>query len=141
MSVKTVSEITRVEVRSARILSHLFTYLGKNDGLKLMGRKRKEVGILMTSRLYKIEGRLFAFTPQHHFSRNYMDCDTSFFVYGLQYGLNYLSTCWLGSGRPTVTLIMGENMLDGGKISSSMLSALMKVSHLYKNFETFLCRK
>ena len=126
--VKTVSETTPVAVHSARVLSHLFTYLGKNDQLNMSGRKSKDIGILMTSKLYKIQGKLFAFTPQRFdFSRNYMDCDTSLMVSTLEFGLNYLSTCWSASGRPTLTLIMGENMLDAGRVPSSMLSTLKKV--------------
>ena len=128
ISVKRVTEVGPVEVHSAKVLSHLFNYLGKNESLKMTGRKSKEIGILMTSKLYKIQGRLFAFTPQRFdFSRNYMDCDTSLMVSTLEYGVNYLSTCWSASGRPTLTLIMGENMLDGGKIPLAMLSALRKV--------------
>ena len=45
------------------------------------------------------------------FSRNYMDCDTSLMMTTLEYGLNYLSTCWSAMGRPIITLIMGDNML------------------------------
>ena len=129
LPVKMVDEIGPVEVHSARVLSHLFTYLGKNESLILTGRKNKDVGILMTSKLYRIQGRLFAFTPQRFdFSRNYMDCDTSLMVSTLEYGVNYLATCWSASGRPTLTLLIGENMLDGGKIPPSMLSAIRKVS-------------
>ena len=47
------------------------------------------------------------------FSRNYMDCDTSLMMTTLEYGLNYLSTCWSAMGRPIITLIMGDNMLGG----------------------------
>ena len=53
LPVKMVDEIGPVEVHSARVLSHLFTYLGKNESLKLTGRKNKDVGILMTSKLWK----------------------------------------------------------------------------------------
>ena len=128
LSVKMVTEIGPVEVHPARVLSHLYTYLGKNETLKMSGRKNKDTGILMTSKLYKIQGRLFAFTPQRFdFSRNYMDCDTSLMVSTLEYGVNYLSTCWSASGRPTLTLIIGDNMLDAGKIPQSMLSAIRKV--------------
>ena len=130
LPVKLVNEIGPVEVHSARVLSHLFTYLGRNENLKLTGRKNKDIGILMTSKLYRIQGRLFAFTPQRFdFSRNYMDCDTSLMVSTLEYGVNYLSTCWSASGRPTLTLIIGENMLDGGKIPPSMLSAIRKMKN------------
>ena len=112
LNVKTVAEVAPVEVHPARVLSKLFSFLGRNERLGLSGRKNREIGILMTSKLYRIQGKLFAFTPQRFdFSRNYMDCDTSLMVSTLEYGLNSLATCWSTSGRPTITLILGENML------------------------------
>lgn len=71
----------------------------------------------------------------------------------LEYGLNYLSTCWSAMGRPIITLIMGDNMLgeknstllvllityqkssilDNGKVPLSMLSALRKLKGGYIN--------
>ena len=138
LDVKTVAEVAPVEVHpgltkltkervnvekpkcslnhvfsyAARVLSKLFSYLGKNEKLGLSGRRNKDIGILMTSKLYKIQGKLFAFAPQRFdFLRNYMDCDTSLMVSTLEYGLNSLATCWSATGRPTITLILGENML------------------------------
>ena len=37
---------------------------GKNDKLGLSGRKNRDIGILTTSKLYKIQDKIFAFTPQ-----------------------------------------------------------------------------
>ena len=104
--------MNHVFLYTARVLSKLFSYLGKNEKLGLSGRRNKDIGILMTSKLYKIQGKLFAFAPQRFdFLRNYMDCDTSLMVSTLEYGLNSLATCWSATGRPTITLILGENML------------------------------
>ena len=78
IKVKTVDEVAPVEVHPARVLSKLYAYLGKNDKLGLTGRKSKDIGILTTSKLYKIQDKIFAFTPQRFdVSRNYMDCDIS----------------------------------------------------------------
>jgi len=46
------------------VLSHLYTYLGRNKKLGLTGRKSRDVGILSTSKLYSLKDRIFAFTPQ-----------------------------------------------------------------------------
>jgi phosphorylase kinase alpha/beta subunit len=62
--VQTVSEVAPVEVQPARVLSHLYTYLGRNKKLGLTGRKSRDVGILSTSKLYSLKDRIFAFTPQ-----------------------------------------------------------------------------
>lgn len=62
--VQTVAEVSPIEVQPARILSHLYTYLGRNKKLGLTGRKSRDVGILSTSKLYSLKGQIFAFTPQ-----------------------------------------------------------------------------
>lgn len=94
-----------------------------------------------------------------------MDCDISLMMTTLEYGLNNLSTCWKASGRPLITLILGETMLgkelqffismsrlklnsivDNGKIHPAMLSSLKKLQNGYingarvtfGNFEQFL---
>ena len=53
------------------------------------------------------------------------DFDTT--LHTFRYGLNYLSRCWTTSGRPTISLVMGQNMLENGKIPPPMLSILKKL--------------
>jgi hypothetical protein len=65
--VQTVAEVAPIEVQPARVLSHLYTYLGRNKKLGLTGRKSRDVGILSTSKLYSLKDRIFAFTPQVNF--------------------------------------------------------------------------
>ena len=62
--VPTLEEAAPVEVHPARVLCHLFTHLGRSAKLGLSGRTNEEVGILTTSKLYKIQDKIFAFTPQ-----------------------------------------------------------------------------
>lgn len=62
--VQTIAEVAPIEVQPARVLSHLYTYLGRNKKLGLTGRKSRDVGILSTSKLYTLQDRIFAFTPQ-----------------------------------------------------------------------------
>lgn len=64
LHVQTIAEVAPIEVQSARVLSHLYTYLGRNKKLQLSGRKSRDVGILSTSKLYSLKDRIFAFTPQ-----------------------------------------------------------------------------
>ncbi len=64
LAVQTIEEASPLEVQPARLLSNLYTYLGQNEKLSLSGRISKEVGILATSKLYSLQGRIFAFTPQ-----------------------------------------------------------------------------
>lgn len=62
--VQTIAEVAPIEVQPARVLSHLYTYLGRNRKLGLSGRKSRDVGILSTSKLYAMGDKIFAFTPQ-----------------------------------------------------------------------------
>ncbi|KAH9640651.1 hypothetical protein HF086_000595 [Spodoptera exigua] len=64
LHVQTISDVAPIEVQPARVLSHLYTYLGRNKKLGLSGRKSRDVGILSTSKLYSLNDRIFAFTPQ-----------------------------------------------------------------------------
>ena len=62
--IQTVHEAAPIEVQPARVLSHLYAYLGRNKKLKLSGRQSRDVGLLSTSKLYSLHDRIFAFTPQ-----------------------------------------------------------------------------
>lgn len=64
IQVQTIADVAPIEVQPARVLSHLYTYLGRNKKLGLSGRKSRDVGILSTSKLYSLKDRIFAFTPQ-----------------------------------------------------------------------------
>lgn len=64
LHVQTIAEVAPIEVQPARVLSHLYTYLGRNLKLGLTGRRSRDVGILSTSKLYSLKDRIFAFTPQ-----------------------------------------------------------------------------
>ena len=62
--IQTVSDLSPIEMQPARVLSHLFAYLGRNKKLQLSGRANRDVGLLSTSKLYSLHDRIFAFTPQ-----------------------------------------------------------------------------
>lgn len=63
-TIQTVNDVAPIEMQPARVLSHLFAYLGRNKKLKLSGRQSRDVGLLSTSKLYSLQDRIFAFTPQ-----------------------------------------------------------------------------
>ena len=62
--IQTVEEVQPIEVQPARLLSHLYAYLGYNKKLELSGRQSREVGLLSTSKLYSLQDKVLAFTPQ-----------------------------------------------------------------------------
>jgi len=63
MSICSNHDAMHFRVQPARILSTIYSQLGKCPILKLSGRPSTEIGILGTSKLYIIRGTTFAFVP------------------------------------------------------------------------------
>lgn len=113
ISVQTTKQISPIRVQPARMLSNLYTFLGRSTKLGLSGRRSLDVGILATSRVYKIQGKTFLFTPQS-FDRStyYTDTDPCLAMSTLWLGLNYLSKNWSELSRPLVTIILSKDMFQ-----------------------------
>merc|ERR1719319_909604 len=134
MILQTREEIAPIQVQSASMLSHLYTFLGRSKKLGLTGRRSHDVGILATSKIYQIQDKTFIFTPQVFDTQmNYTDTDPSLAMSTLAYGLNFLSTSWTDIGRPTITLILSSTMFDGDTIPLPLLTTLRKLKSGYIN--------
>ena len=133
IDVQTTSEIFPYQVKPASVLSQLYTFLGKNEKLGMSGRRTLDVGIETTSRFYKVQDKMFVFTPQS-FDRNlyYTDSDPALAISTLKFGLNYLSNSWSELGRPTVTLILTNDMIgEDDSIPEPITDALHKIKAGY----------
>lgn len=135
IQVQTVQEAAPIEVQPARVLSHLYTYLGQNKKLKLSGRRSRDVGILSTSKLYSLHDRIFAFTPQltdqDHF---YVAVDYELMIDTFKNELYFLKSSWQNMlGRPVVVVVIRQLQLDQGKIPVAMVSTLKKLKSGYIN--------
>ncbi|XP_061862945.1 phosphorylase b kinase regulatory subunit alpha, skeletal muscle isoform isoform X7 [Colius striatus] len=64
IDVETVADVYPIRVQPARILSHIYARLGRNKQMCLTGRPYRHMGVLGTSKLYKIRKNIFSFTPQ-----------------------------------------------------------------------------
>ena len=95
IKLETIDDVRPIVVKPAAMLAKLFSYLGLNAKLGLSGRSNRDVGILTTSKVYKVQDKVLVFTPAT-FDRmvNYIDTDSSLAMSTLAYGLNYLSTTW-----------------------------------------------
>ncbi|KAJ0179243.1 hypothetical protein K1T71_004955 [Dendrolimus kikuchii] len=135
LHVQTISEVAPIEVQPARVLSHLYTYLGRNKKLGLSGRKSRDVGILSTSKLYTLNDRIFAFTPQFSdMKRFYIASDYELMVDTLKAEINFLKSSWQNLlGRPLVVLTLNEMHLDQGKIPMAMITTMKKLKSGYIN--------
>ncbi|XP_014208892.1 probable phosphorylase b kinase regulatory subunit alpha isoform X2 [Copidosoma floridanum] len=133
--VQTIAEVAPIEVQPAKVLSHLYTYLGRNKKLGLSGRKSRDVGILSTSKLYSLHDRIFAFTPQNiDVVDYYTSNDAAFLADTFTTNLAFLTINWKQMlGRPTVTLVASHRYLDQGKIPLAMITTMKKLKSGYIN--------
>ncbi|XP_073998060.1 probable phosphorylase b kinase regulatory subunit alpha isoform X1 [Rhodnius prolixus] len=133
VDVQTVEEVAPIEVQPARVLSHLYTYLGRNEKLNLTGRISRDVGILSTSKLYSLNDKIFAFTPQlTDQTRYYIASDNELVIDIFKAEINFLKSSWKNIlGRPTVILTMKNIYLDQGKIPLAMITTMKKLKSGY----------
>uniref|UniRef100_A0A8D0HSB1 Phosphorylase b kinase regulatory subunit n=1 Tax=Sphenodon punctatus TaxID=8508 RepID=A0A8D0HSB1_SPHPU len=113
INVQSIADLHPIRVQPARILSSLYTKLGRNKNMKLSGRPYRHIGVLGTSKLYVIRNQIFTFTPQftdqHHF---YLALDNRMIVEMLRTELAYLTSCWRMTGRPTLAFPITNTMLS-----------------------------
>lgn len=72
----------------------------------------RPIGVLGTSRLYRIQGRLYAFTP--HFMDNeefYLNSDPDYLVSAFESELSFTSKNWFYPGRPTMVVVLTNALL------------------------------
>ncbi|BES95434.1 Phosphorylase B kinase [Nesidiocoris tenuis] len=135
IEVQTVDEVSPIEVQPARVLSHLYTYLGRNEKLKLSGRISRDVGILSTSKLYSLHDKIFAFTPQlTDQTRYYIASDKDLVIDIFKSEINFLKSSWKNIlGRPVVILTAKTLYLDQGKLPLPMITTMKKLRSGYIN--------
>ncbi|XP_058835345.1 probable phosphorylase b kinase regulatory subunit alpha isoform X1 [Topomyia yanbarensis] len=133
--VQTIGDVAPIEVQPARVLSHLYTYLGRNKKLGLSGRKSRDVGILSTSKLYSLKDRIFAFTPQFSdVNRFYIASDNELMIDLLKGEINFLKSAWQNLlGRPLLTLVLKTVHLDNNKVPLAMMQTMKKLKSGYIN--------
>ncbi|XP_070167442.1 probable phosphorylase b kinase regulatory subunit alpha isoform X1 [Polyergus mexicanus] len=133
--VQTIAEVAPIEVQPAKVLSHLYTYLGRNKKLGLSGRKSRDVGILSTSKLYSLHEKIFAFTPQlTDMTRFYIASDYELMIDIFKGEINFLKSSWQNMlGRPLVVMPLKNIHLDQGKIPLAMITTMKKLKSGYIN--------
>ncbi|CAN8005577.1 unnamed protein product [Ixodes hexagonus] len=131
---QTVAEVGPVEVQPARVLGQLYSYLGQSRKLGLSGRASKDVGLLATSKLYLLQDRLFAFTPQNLDSEEFhLVNDIDLFASTLRSDIAVLRSHWHMLGRPTVVVTLQSRQLEGDRVPPALRQALIKLAGGYIN--------
>ncbi|XP_063272865.1 phosphorylase b kinase regulatory subunit alpha, skeletal muscle isoform isoform X2 [Prinia subflava] len=134
IDVETVADVYPIRVQPARILSHIYARLGRNKQMCLTGRPYRHMGVLGTSKLYKIRKSIFAFTPQFIDQQQfYLALDNKMIVEMLRTDLSYLCSRWRMTGRPTITFPISHTMLDetSSSVHPTVLAMLQKLQDGY----------
>jgi phosphorylase kinase alpha/beta subunit len=63
ISVQVAADLAPIQIYTAKVLAYIYSFLGKNERLGLTGRPVTDIGYLATSKLYTMNGQIFAFTP------------------------------------------------------------------------------
>ena len=80
----------------------------------------RPIGVLGTSRLYKIQGQIYAFTP--HFMDNnefYINSDPDYLVSEFESELSFTKENWYYPGRPTMVVVLSHALLGSTKVSQA----------------------
>uniref|UniRef100_A0A8C4N0J4 Phosphorylase b kinase regulatory subunit n=1 Tax=Equus asinus asinus TaxID=83772 RepID=A0A8C4N0J4_EQUAS len=115
IDVETIAEVYPIRVQPARILSHIYSSLGK------------EINTLGRISCY------FSFSQFIDQQQFYLALDNKMIVEMLRTDLSYLCSRWRMTGQPTITFPISHTMLDedGTSLNSSILAALRKMQDGY----------
>ena len=100
IEVETIDDLQPIEIYPARVLSYIFSQLGRSSKLSLSGRPSTEIGVLSTSTLYQLNDRTIAFTPQtFDVTAFYWTLDIDLLVDIFRLDIAYLAKNWKLLGR------------------------------------------
>ncbi|KAF9358964.1 hypothetical protein BGX26_000506 [Mortierella sp. AD094] len=114
LETQTMDQVHPITVSHPQGLKEVYAALGRNAKLGLSGRPKRPVGSLGTSRLYRVQGHLYAFTP--HFMDNeefYLTSDNDYLISIFEQELLFVRQYWEYPGRPTMVVLLTHAMLGG----------------------------
>ncbi|KAF9157450.1 hypothetical protein DFQ26_008716 [Actinomortierella ambigua] len=123
LETQTVDQVQPITVSSPETLKQVYCALGQNNKLGLSGRPKRPIGSLGTSRLYRVQGHLYAFTP--HFMDNeefYLTSDNDYLISIFEQELAFVRQYWHYPGRPTMVVLLTHAMLGGLRRSRAFSS-------------------
>ncbi|KAJ3221856.1 hypothetical protein HK099_003040 [Clydaea vesicula] len=121
LETQTIESCNPITISSPSALRDAFFTLGENTKLGLTGRPKRPVGTLSTCRLYRCQGRLYSFLP-HFMDREefYLVSDNDYLVSVIEQELAFIKFNWVGTGRPTMCILLTNDML---KFKSDLTSS------------------
>ncbi|KAJ3228247.1 hypothetical protein HK099_005257 [Clydaea vesicula] len=112
LETQTIDSCAPITISSPSALRDAFSTLGENSKLGLTGRPGRPIGTLSTCRLYRCKGRLYSFLP-HFMDReeSYLVSDNNYLISLLEQELTFIKNNWVGTGRPTLCILLTNDML------------------------------
>ncbi|RKO84684.1 family 15 glycoside hydrolase, partial [Blyttiomyces helicus] len=119
LDTQTTQSCEPITISQPVVLRDAFAALGESQKLGLTGRPKRPIGTLSTCKLYRCQGRLYAFLP-HFMDREefYLVSDNDYLVSSFEQQLLFVRNHWTGSGRPTFTVMLTKAMM-GDLLSTS----------------------
>ncbi|KAI9318508.1 glycosyl hydrolases family 15-domain-containing protein [Dichotomocladium elegans] len=113
LETQTMEEVgSGVTILHPKTLAEVYAGLGRNKKLGLSGRPMRPVGVMGTSRFYRIQGQLYAFTP--HFMDNeefYLNSDPDYLMSAFESEINFTAQNWIYPGRPTIVVVLTRSLV------------------------------
>ncbi|KAI8869731.1 phosphorylase kinase alphabeta [Ramicandelaber brevisporus] len=125
LETQTLAQVAPVQVCPPSALVEVYKTLGANSKLGLTGRPARSMGTLSTCRLYRVQGRLYAFTP-HFMNREeyYLSSDNDYLIFLFENELAFINKNHSDTGRPTMTIMLTNDMFaDLPNLSARSTSA------------------
>ena len=108
-------QIDPIAVYPSGELSAVYAQIGLNSKLELSGRPIRRLRSLTTSRAFRIHGERVVFLPSFLDPQKfYLTLDYHFLVAQIRSELAYIYYHWNAPGRPTITLLLTQEMLELG---------------------------
>lgn len=115
---ETLNDISPVMVYRPEDIASVHAQVGRCDTLGLTGRIPRPLKSLTTSRVYMLgKQRAVCVTPSFMQQEFFLSYDINLLVKRFRSELSYLHRNWTEKGRPTVTLLLTRNLLNGDRSS------------------------
>ncbi|KAH6595981.1 hypothetical protein BASA50_005454 [Batrachochytrium salamandrivorans] len=120
LETQTLANCEPITISSPSALCDAMQVLGENQKLKLSGRPKRPMGTLSTCKIYRCQGQLYAFLP-HFMDREefYLVSDNDYLVSLFVQELSFVKNHWFSSGRPTMVVMLTNQMLGDVARSSN----------------------
>ncbi|KAL1227892.1 putative phosphorylase b kinase regulatory subunit beta [Trichinella spiralis] len=125
ITTQTLHQVEPVQIWSSGQMVKVFENLGKNVRLQLSGRPNRPLGALGTSKVYRVFGETVLCYPLLFDVQDfYLSSDTEVLIDDIKRDLKFIECRWQLAGRPTICLLLTEELVCGEHFSK-VLSLLV----------------